>query len=279
MNNTNLSDNIKLFSITEFSRACGLSRASLLRLEECGILTPCKVDQKTGYRYYDALNVTEAGQYQLMQIFGLSRAEIADYLTNRLDSKKFLKQQRDRVNRMLCVLDELELRHDKSNNIRFSFLDLPEVTCYCAKVNLANIDEGVFFYTKLIEECVMAGYKIAMEEHLFGIRADDFKKGMSESIIEEENLACVPVVAKNPDDPNLITFPSVHTFSALAYGNFSVTHELCKRFWEEIAARNLKPTGPARFIGVVAPYIRKTISPDDYCYRLVIPVESITHRL
>jgi DNA-binding transcriptional MerR regulator len=59
-------EDIQLFSIHEFSRACGVSRASLLRMEECGFLTSCRIDSETGYRYYDAHNAAGAGQFKLL---------------------------------------------------------------------------------------------------------------------------------------------------------------------------------------------------------------------
>ena len=59
-------EDIQLFSIHEFSRACGVSRASLLRMEECGFLTPYRIDPKTGYHYYDTHNVAGAGQFKLL---------------------------------------------------------------------------------------------------------------------------------------------------------------------------------------------------------------------
>ena len=61
-----LPENRALFSIKEMCEICGISRASLLRLEEDGFLLPYRVNPDTGYRYYDMQNVTAVGQYQRM---------------------------------------------------------------------------------------------------------------------------------------------------------------------------------------------------------------------
>ena len=45
-----------------------------------------------------------------------------------------------------------------------------------------------------------------------------------------------------------------------------------ERFWQEIGARGIRPAGPARFYGLVAPYTGNHLSPEHYCYRLVVPV-------
>ena len=41
----------KLFQITEAARACGLSRSTLMRMEEKGLLTPAHVAPESGRRY------------------------------------------------------------------------------------------------------------------------------------------------------------------------------------------------------------------------------------
>ncbi len=130
----------QLFTVKEFSHACGVSRTSLIRMEESGFLTPCRIDADTGYRYYDAYNAAQVGQYQLLQALGLPREKCADYY-RRVDSKAFLKEQRERLSRMQRILEELELRHDESRQLRFSYLDLPETACYCVTTEVSTQKE------------------------------------------------------------------------------------------------------------------------------------------
>ena len=65
----NIPEDRHYFTIKEFAKACGLSRTTLIRMEESGFIKPCKVDPVTGYRYYDAVNVTELVQYKFLQTF------------------------------------------------------------------------------------------------------------------------------------------------------------------------------------------------------------------
>ena len=90
-------ENRKLFTIKEMCHACGVSRSTLIRLEEDGFLTPYRIDSHTGYRYYDLQNVTAVGQYQRLQESGLSRKEIADLYFERVSSTEFLKSQRQKI--------------------------------------------------------------------------------------------------------------------------------------------------------------------------------------
>jgi len=63
-------DDQQLFTVSELARACGISRATLIRIEECGMLTPFRIDPKTGYRYYNAYNAAQVGQYLLLPGIG-----------------------------------------------------------------------------------------------------------------------------------------------------------------------------------------------------------------
>ena len=47
----------KLFQIQEAARACGLSRSTLMRMEEKGLLKPAYTAPDSGRRYYDNYNV------------------------------------------------------------------------------------------------------------------------------------------------------------------------------------------------------------------------------
>ena len=53
-----------LFQITEAAHACGLSRSTLMRMEEKGLLTPAYIAPESGRRYYDNFNVARILQIE-----------------------------------------------------------------------------------------------------------------------------------------------------------------------------------------------------------------------
>ena len=67
----------KLFQITEAARACSLSRSTLLRLEEKGLLTPAYTAPDSGRRYYDNHNVA-----RILQIEKLKASMSGSYRAN-----------------------------------------------------------------------------------------------------------------------------------------------------------------------------------------------------
>ena len=265
---------ILLFTINEFSRACGISRASLLRMEECGFLKPYRIDPDNGYRYYDAHNVAEVGQFQLLQMLGLSRKEITEFYYQQVENHEFLKQQHIKLSQTQRILEELELRNDPLRQFGFSYVDLPETTCYCKSKEISSMEESeTFFYTTHMES-IKAGFKMMGTEPLFGLSENEFRISKNVSLMPSKTTACIPVVGADNKDTHLVTFKATRAFSGLAKGDYSIIMQLCTRFWKEVEKRKLKPTGRARFIGLVAPYTGRHISKDQFCYRLVVPVDS-----
>lgn len=262
----------QLFTVSELARACGVSRATLIRIEECGVLTPCHINPETGYRYYNAYNAAQVGQYLLLQSLGLTREEIAEFYYQKADNTAFLKAQRKKLDRMQRVLEELEARNRGVLGISFSYIDLPEQTCFCLETELSSPEEGERFFYKAHEQCIREGFRLLGTEPLFGLHSDDWRLPSAQSGMPPKTTACIPVEAQGKKDPRLTVFPAVHAFSGLAYGDYSMIGALSLRFWQETEARGIRPAGPARFYGLVAPYTGNHLAPEHYCYRMVVPV-------
>ncbi len=262
----------RLFTIRELARACGVSRTTIIRIEECGFLTPCYVNPETGYRYYNAYNASQVGQYLLLQSLGLTRQEIVTYFYRKGDIQAFLKAQREKLDRMEVLLEEMELRNNNAPGFRFSHIFLAEQVCYCVERRLASVGKGENFFFSVHEQCIKEGFQLLGKEPLFGLRSDDWRTG---SAGEDRSLtvtACIPVAAPPDSDPRLVTFPAVRAFSAIAYGDYGMISKLYQRFWQETEARGIRPAGPVRFYGLVAPYTGNHLSPRDFCYRMAVPV-------
>ena len=61
--------------------------------------------------------------------------------------------------------------------------------------------------------------------------------------------------------------------SVLYYGDYGHSDENWLKLGKELRARNLKPAGYPRSLGIVAPYTGKEMDASRYCSRLVIPIE------
>ena len=261
-------ENRKLFSIKEMSDICGISRASLLRLEADGFLTPYRVNPETGYRYYDMQNVSAVGQYQRLQLIGLSRKEIADVYYERIDSDEFLAELRQKQAQLQRFLSEYELRHDRSKNFSAYYITLPEVTCYCARLKGYSFQEIAVSAYLAHEQCASEGYRLLGSEPLMSVYDDP-----DVSIDSLERTLCIPVIPRSEEDPKLRHFPQTEALAVLGFGSYEILPELFRRLFDEVEKRKLEPAGAPRLISLIAPYAGAHYRIDEYCSECVIPIK------
>ena len=95
----------QLFQITEAARACGLSRSTLMRMEE------------KGRRYYDNHNVARILQIEKFKAMGLSAGEIAAYFAHGGEASE-----------LLAALEK-RLRATEPPSTSVQMMTLPAVTC------------------------------------------------------------------------------------------------------------------------------------------------------
>ncbi len=94
-----MDDKIKgLFPITQAAAACGLSRSTLMRMEEKGLLTPAYIAPKSGRRYYDNHNISRILQVQQFQSMGFSPEETTSYFTKGGEAAELLAILEDKLN-------------------------------------------------------------------------------------------------------------------------------------------------------------------------------------
>lgn len=103
-----------LFQITEAAHACGLSRSTLLRMEEKGLLTPACIAAESGRRYYDNHNVARIMQIEKFKAMGLGTEEIAGYFARGGEVTDLLSVLERRQREIDRGVEELRLRAGES---------------------------------------------------------------------------------------------------------------------------------------------------------------------
>jgi DNA-binding transcriptional MerR regulator/effector-binding domain-containing protein len=110
----------RLMPIGIFSRMTGLSHRALRLYADRGLLPPARVDETTGYRYYDVHSIRAAEMIRLLRRLGVPLGEMGLYIdaaaTDRLEEtltqqKQRLVQEQARLDaalRLLGRIDELD---------------------------------------------------------------------------------------------------------------------------------------------------------------------------
>ena len=247
-----MAENTKqFFQITEAARACGLSRSTLMRMEERGLLTPVFTAPDSGRRYYDNHNVARIMQIEKFKAMGLGSKEIADYFAQGGEAEVLLEALETRLRDLQRSVEEMRLRAAEGESLSVQMMELPAVTCrirWCEGLTTAERYRDMYdFYGACVRKgCVLS------DEPLFTIsERTDYLEGY----IGQEPYrygVCVPV---------------------LYYGDYSGVGEAWLTLGREVKARGLKPAGAPRVLGIVAPYTGREIETRRYCSRLALPVE------
>ena len=177
-----MAENTKqFFQITEAARACGLSRSTLMRMEERGLLTPVFTAPDSGRRYYDNHNVARILQIEKFKAMGLDTEDIAAYFAHGGEASGMLTVLERRLLDLQRSVEELRLRALEPPCTSVQMMTLPAVTC-CMRwsVGLTTADRYADMYS-FYGECVRRGYRLS-DEPLFVI-INSYTTGLSASVL------------------------------------------------------------------------------------------------
>ncbi len=271
MDSTTNESDYSLFSITQAAHACNLSRSSLIRLEERGLLTPTRTNAKSGYRYYDNNNISRILQIQKFQQMGFSPEEIVSYYESGGKADGLLEALEQKLSVLQQQIAEMRLRSQDVPDMSLSFLKIPETLCCVRKYQGSLIQDKYHASYDFFHECVEKGIALAPKPFFIINERTDYLEGKINSTPYDFHV-CIPVLPEQaPEDA--VPIPSCTALSLLVYGNYSNLNEAHLYLGEQVRKRGLTPAGYIRAIALVAPYVGKEINPDRYCSQLMLPVE------
>lgn len=265
----------KLYTIREVSKICGISRATLLRMEEAGFDAPRKINPESGYRYYDAMNILKIQRYLSLTRLGLRQKDILAYYNGTMDKQAFLTEIKERLDIASRCVDEFNAYFSDRESISFSYYDLPEMTCYCFPCPIREIKKQVEYNYSHIKEMYDAGFKPYPSTPMFCAIPDLNSVYNGKDPIPYSSTICMSICPDEiPDPTKIIHVESKQAFSLLYHGNGDYVMENGGRILlDEMKKRKIKPRGPLIGINVVGVFFGNEIEPDDYVFRFAIPVE------
>lgn len=277
---------LKTFTISEVCKVTGVSRALLLKLEKKGIVKPYSIDKSSGYRRYTHFEVSSILQYKKLRKMGFSQDEILSYYTDRTSLNDIIEKMKLKRDRLIRAVEELEVRLDNEDTYSYSFMELPDVTCYCGTTKCVTPADTEKFTAILSDEIVKLGITILPYEPLFALRRDTEHNIQGNPDDPFEVTICIPIVPETgienvlKDKDDLVGHIEIvkggKSFSQLYHGDYGAPDYMTPHFqelWKEIRKRDLKTTGLVRAIGVVAPYVGLDIDPDKYVFRFAAMLE------
>lgn len=262
-------DKKTLFQITEAARACGVSRSTLMRMEENELLKPAYVAEESGRRYYDNFNIAHVLQVEKFKSLGLTKKEIISYYSSGGQVSDILAALERKLSELQRGVEELRLREKQADDISVSIITLPETVCLMRRSIGRTVQDKYAVMFDFYGECVRNGHRLSDEPIFVISERNDYLNGY----IGEDKFpfyVCVPIKDKTPE---AVTLPACKALSVLYYGDYDNVDTAWLTLGKQVKERNLKPTGAPRVLGIVAPYTGKEIAARRYCSRLVVPVE------
>lgn len=266
----------KRYTIGEVVKKSGLSRTSIIQLEEAGFLKPCYVDPASGYRYFDRIDITQLLEYKKLRSIGLTQKDILDFYRTQ-DADALLHAMEERLATLSRCKEEIELWQGPDGAHSFSFLDLPAYTCYFGEGTFRDSNEVDTFARALYNEMEEKGYKSAFPEPPFAIRYGTSELGRTTPFDAPFRAkVCLQLLDEYEsikDDPKTLYLPPTKAFSILYHGDYDGIPAAWKLFWDEIFSRELDILDEPRSIGVVIPAFGRLMPQSAYVFRFAIPLK------
>lgn len=265
----------KLYTIREAAKICGISRATLLRMEDAGFDSPRITDPDSGFRYYDAMNILKIQRYMTLRRLGLSQKDIHSYYNGTLDKKEFLAEIRERLDIAQRCVDEFDAYFSERESITFSYYNLPEMTCYQFPCPIRKIKEQVEYNYLEIKKMYDAGFKPYPTTPMFCAIPDLEHVYDGNDPEPYTSTICMAICPDTiPDPSRVIHIRPRQAFSLLYHGDGDEVMENGGRILlDEMKKRNITAAGPLIGINVVGVFFGNEIDPADYVFRFAIPVE------
>ena len=269
-------ENEQFYTINEIAKICGTSRATLLRMEKYGFDRARYIDANNGYHYYDVINIHKVMMYQMLQNLGLTVGEVTAYYQHELEPEAFLEKLRQRLAIAQRCVDEFEARFTERESREFSFMTLPDVTCYCFSCDIKSPKEQIEYNYRKLQEMYELGYRPFPTTPMFSITPEMNTIYDEQSSLTEHSIICAAIYPdKTLPADHVVHFESKQAYSMLYHGNSTeVMNSGGRILLEKMREQGLKPAGPLYGICVVGPFFGTDIAPEDYVFRWAIPIES-----
>lgn len=265
------------FTIRQVCQCCEVSRATILRMEQRGLLTPAFVDPRTGYRYYDAGNIARILHIRMFLQMGLSYEDAALYFRSEGKSRELLRSLEERLSSLKRAYDAMDLRINDGHDRQLEILRLPEVVCYQKEFRASSPGGRSRGLYETFREAVEQGCRPLISEHLFTIdkwmEPRDGEDGAGAP--DCDYICCVPLKPECAGG-HTVPYPACTVISMLCYGAPSAVEEVRGALFNRVRSLGLRPSGFPRTIAIVSGCTDESFRQENYVSRLAVPIQDLS---
>lgn len=253
----------ELFQIGEVVKILGVTRKAILGYEDMGLLSPAVKDEKSGYRYYSADNMTQIRSIRSLQTLGLTLKEIAEYY---YDTKN-IDAHLQRLMELRATLDRniqmLQVRSARLGDLTIHKTSLPQQVCFCRRYSCRDTAEAANNLRDTYIAAARTG-KMSMTARMFTMR-------MTQDPNVLDLMCCIPVDSSF-DGPERMDFAETPALCIYYRGPYEGTATAIRTLAEYVKEHDIKTTGVFRSVYLEGPPNRGEHS-EDYITQIAVPIQ------
>lgn len=251
-----------LFQIGEVAKILGVTRKAILVYEDKGLLTPAVKDEKSGFRYYTADNMTQIRSIRSLQTLGLSLKEVADYYYDTENADFYLQRLLELRSNLDRTIQMLQVRSAKQGDLTVRRTVLPWQVCFCRQYHCADTAEAAIRLRDTYIAAAKTG-EMSMLGRMFTMR-------MNQDPDILDLLCCIPM-SDGFNGPERVEFAQTAALCIYYRGPYEGTGKAVRALSKHIQERSLQAMGPFRSIYLEGPPNRGENSAD-YITQVAVPV-------
>ena len=244
----NTPDKENLFTIAQAANACSVSRSTLLRMENEGLLLPA-LHEEGKYRYYSTENVLQAMQINTMHRMGLTRKEIRPLMDSPGDTDAVIARLEHLRDNLDTILTELKKRTLKDSSTVTEMLRLQETLCYIRTYDMVwDLTELEGHLNETLADAIRAGCRLDWDRGPFiRVCRPDITEGKAVRSVYRYYI-CVPVRYFPKNCAGIEPVQPRHVLSVTWHGKVTDLAQRTLTLAEDARAMGLTPTGWFHFI-------------------------------
>lgn len=263
----------ELYTVGQIADACGVSRSTLLRLEDEGLLIPTIHDTKRMYSFHDMMKLR---QIVMLHNYGFTHSVIKKYFEDNGNYNDLLNLLSIKQSDIFYFMREMEIRMDHYDKINVQSIFAPEIPCHCM-----DLGESFPYYSmhtdlikKQMKDVVAKKLEISPSRPLFVTTPWEDLAAGTPFAKKRSFTGHIPLVAMpETHDPSVVLIPRQRVLSVLFHGPSVPMPEIINEFKNKIERENLVARGPLYLISMVGPHLGLDIPPERYLARVALPIE------
>ncbi len=265
-------DPAKLFTMRQAVGATGLSRSTIMRMENRGLLEPAYISPTSGNRYFDMYNISRILSVEQLLELGFTYEEAGLYYSSGADAAELFALVERRFRAIQRIYEETRLRATTDKHL---------------SVQLCPIDEGWYYVEHHAAgatlqdkynanyaahcHCIEKGIRLGLGSQMCVNYRTDYLEGRIDAAPYPFD-SYVPV-HPGQDAPEIVHENACTALVLYYCGELSELDDAYLRLGREVRERGLKPTGYIRGEGIVGPPVGREVDMSKYRCRLILPVE------